>query len=192
MKRGTQRFFLLALLTTLSLLLSGCAALRPGPKTISVSEAQLAELLARQFPFNNRYLEIFDVVLSAPQLRLLPESNRLATNLSYSIGGPVLGVRKFTGNINLSYGLRFEPSDQTVRLSGVRVEQFQVPGVPAMFQNQANRLGAVLAENLLHDFPLHRLKDEDLKAAQGWGYKPGAFRVVPGGLQLQLDPIERR
>jgi hypothetical protein len=173
------------------LLLTGCAALAPGPRTVDISEAQLAELIKRQFPFSSRYLELFDVSLSAPQVRLMPAENRIGTAFSYSLGSMLLGARPFQGRLDLSYGLRFEPADNSVRLSQVRVEGFDVPGVPPLYASRANRLGALLAESLLQDLVLHRLRPEDLQAARGWGYQPGALSVRPGGLRLQLDPIQR-
>jgi len=177
--------------TSAVLLLAGCAALAPGPRTVEISEARLAELINRQFPFNSRYLELFDVSLSAPQVRLMPAENRIGTAFSYSLGSLLLGARPFEGRLDLSYSLRFDPTDNTVRLSQVRVEGFEVPGVPQAYASRANRLGGLLAENLLKDLVIHRLKPEDLDIARGWGYQPGALAVVPGGLRLQLDPVKR-
>lgn len=188
----SQRRGLLAATTVLPVLwLAGCAALQPGPRTIEISEAKLVEIINTQFPFNSRYLELFDVSLASPRVRLIPAENRIGTELGYSLGSFLLGARDYQGRLNLSYGLRFEPSDNTVRLSQVRVDGFEVPGVPSAYASRANRLGALLAENLLKDFVLHRLKPEDLEIARGWGYQPGALSVVPGCLRLQLDPVRR-
>ena len=188
----SQRRGLLAASTVLPVLwLAGCAALQPGPRTIEISEAKLVEIINTQFPFNSRYLELFDVSLASPRVRLIPAENRIGTELGYSLGSFLLGARDYQGRLNLSYGLRFEPSDNTVRLSQVRVDGFEVPGVPSAYASRANRLGALLAENLLKDFVIHRLKPADLEIARGWGYQPGALSVVPGGLRLQLDPVRR-
>ncbi len=187
----SRRHVLVGSVSLAALLLSGCAALSPGSRTINISEARLAELIGGQFPFNSRYLELFDVSLGAPQVRLMPAQNRIGTAFSYSLGSLLLGSRQFQGQLDLSYGLRFEPADNTVRLSQVRVEGFEVPGVPSAYASRANRLGALLAENVLQNLVIHRLKPEDLQAARGWGYQPGALSVVPGGLRLQLDPVQR-
>jgi hypothetical protein len=149
-------------------------------------------MIGDQFPFNSRYLELFDVVLERPQVRLMPAENRIGTAMAYRIDASLLGMRPTQGRLDLSYSLRFEPADQTVRLTQVRVERFDVPGVAPSIAPRVNRLGGFLAEALLKDFVIHRLKPEDLRAAQGWGYQPGALEVVPGGLRLQLDPVQRR
>lgn len=186
-----RRPCLLAAVLASVLALSGCAAMRPGPRTVGISQEKLLQLIAGQFPFNSRYMELFDVSLASPRLRMIPAENRIGTELGYSIGASLLGSRTFQGTLNLSYGLRFDPVDNTVRLSQVKVENFEVPGVPPAYASRANRLGSLLAQNLLQDFVVHRLKPEDLQAAKGWGYQPGALQVVPGGLQLQLTPVQR-
>lgn len=186
-----RRRLLVAVMALPVLMLGGCALVQPGPRTIEMSEAKLVELISTQFPFNSRYLELFDVSLASPRVRLMPAENRIGTELGYTLGSFLLGSREYQGKLKLSYGLRFEPSDNTVRLSEVRVEDFEVPGVPSAYASRANRLGALLAENLLKDFVIHRLKPEDLEIARGWGYQPGLLNVVPGGLRLQLDPVQR-
>ena len=74
-----RRHFLLPALAAGTTLIAGCAGLF-GPRTVEVSQAQLEELLARRFPLTRRVLEIFDVTVSAPLLRLLPDANRIATD----------------------------------------------------------------------------------------------------------------
>ncbi len=187
----TRRRLLASAGALAGLLLTGCAARLPGPRTVDISEARLVELIAGQFPVNSRYLELFDVSLSAPQVRLVPAENRIGTAFAYSLRSQLLGMRPFQGRLDLSYGLRFEPSDNTVRLSQVRVEGFEVPGVPPAYASRASRLGGLLAESLLQDMVIHRLQPEVLQAARGWGYQPGALSVLPGGLRLQLDPVQR-
>jgi len=185
---GGRRRWTLALAT---LWLAGCAALPSQGRVVEVSEAQLAAALARQFPVNRRYLDVFDVVLREPQLRLMPESQRLDTRLAYTLGGPLLGTRSFDGTLELSYGLRFEPGDGSVRLTEARVESFQAPGVPTALQGRASRLGSLLAENLLREAALYRFKPQELERVRARGLQPGAVRVVPGGVQLQLEPLAR-
>lgn len=186
-----RRLLLTAAVAWPVLMLGGCALLQPGPRTIEISEVKLVELISTQFPFNSRYLELFDVSLASPRVRLMPVENRIGTELGYTLGSFLAGSRQYQGKLNLSYGLRFEPSDNTVRLSEVRVEDFEVPGVPSAYASRANRLGALLAENLLKDFVIHRLKPEDLEIVRGLGYQPGLLDVVPGALRLQLDPVQR-
>jgi len=180
-----------AALLALALGLAGCAALGPGPRVVEISEARLAARIAREFPRQARYLELFDIALEVPRLRLLPEENRIATQLPYRLGGPLTGGRQYEGLLQLSYGLRYEPADQSVRLAEVRVDAFEVAGLPPSLQRRVGGLGGLLAEGLLQDFAIHRLRPEDLEQAGRRGLQPGALRVVPGAVQLELVPVER-
>lgn len=171
--------------------LTGCAALQPGPRTVKISEKKLMEAIARQFPRSNRYLELFDVTLDTPRLRLMPVENRIGTQLDFTVGMPLVETRTQRGTLSLSYGLRLEPADNTVRLADVRLENMDLPDASPAHAARFKRLGGALVQGLLPDLVVHRLKPEDLEAVGRRGYQPGALRVVPGGLELQLDPLPR-
>ena len=192
MRRACQTTLLFAFLA----LLSACATLPPPPKTISVSEARLAQMISAQFPFSSEMLEVLDVVVSAPRISLDPANNRINTSLDVNVAGnSLLGLftdKRYKGVLDMSYGLRFEPRDATVRLTDVRVNRLDVDGAPSAMRRPIEKLGAPLAQKLLKDYVLYKVRPEDLQAAQGWGYKPGAFRVEPTGLSITLDPIERK
>lgn len=191
-----HRAFQTTLLAAFLALLTACATLPPPPKTISVSEARLAQMISSQFPFNSEMLEVLDVVVSAPRITLDPERNRINTSLDINVAGnSLLGLftdRRYKGALDMSYGLRFEPKDATVRLTDVRVHRLDIDGTPSSMRRPIEKLGAPLAQKLLKDYVLYKVRSEDLQAAKGWGYKPGAFRVEPAGLSLTLDPVERK
>lgn len=186
---SNRRSLLLTLATPW--VLSACSGLGGGARQVDISEARLLALISKQFPFKRRYLELFEISLIEPRLRLMPEENRIGTRLDYSASTVLNSGRPLAGQMELSYGLRYEPSDQTVRLDQVRLEGFQVAGLPA---NQAQRLrgaGMQMAEKMLLDLVVHRFKPEELRTVEGLGYQPGVLKVVPGGLRLQLDPLKR-
>lgn len=172
------------------MLLAGCAAVPPGPRTLEISEARLARMLATRFPLDHRYMELLDVSLTQPRMRLLPEENRIRTDLRYSLGTVISGTRRVEGEMSLSYGLRYEPSDQTVRLAEVRVDRFEVPGLPERAERMS-RLGGAVTEALMRDAVIHRFKPEDLQVG-GWTYQPGTPQIVPGGLRVTLSPVQQR
>ena len=191
-----RRTFLIVVLAGVVLLLSACVMLPPAPRTINVSEARLAQLISSQFPFNSTMLEVLDVGVSTPRIVLDPASNRINTSLDLDVaGGGILALlikREYKGGIDLSYGLRFEPSDRSVRMTDVRVARLTVEGAPELLRRPLGRLGGVLAQELLNDYVLYQVSAEDLQATKGWSYKPGAVTIVPGGLAITLDPVERR
>jgi Protein of unknown function (DUF1439) len=166
--------------------LAACATLLR-PQSIDVSLAQLEQQIARQFPYRNRFLELLDVTVSAPRLTLLPEQNRIATELDVS-AGERLSRRAWQGTLALNYRLRFEPADHTVRLADVRVERFAIDGVPPALQPKVNALGALLTEALLKDQPVHALSAEHVRRLQATRSVVGEPRVTSRGVSIAFDP----
>ncbi|AKJ28309.1 DUF1439 domain-containing protein [Caldimonas brevitalea] len=166
--------------------LSGCAGLG-GPRTLELSEAQLLESLSREFPFNSRVLGVLDVVALMPRLKLLPESNRLATEFDLRLGA-MPGTRETSGVLGLSYGLRFDPAQQAVVLDAPRIERLNIGNGPGLQQGFAGRVAAGLAEEMLRDVPVYRLKPEDQRKLDAHRLQPGAIRVTSRGLSVELTP----
>jgi hypothetical protein len=170
-------------------LLAGCAGV---PPSITLREAELQAQLARRFPVQRSLLDSFDLELSDPQLRLDPAANRLATELLLR-GGDRRSGRQLQGRLALDYGLRYEPADASVRLVQPRVERLQFDEAPAMSSRRgemAQRIGVALAERLLDDLVLYRVPPERLEALRRAGYRPGALRVTPSGLEITIEPLD--
>jgi hypothetical protein len=170
------------------LVLSACASMGPQSRQVDVSEQQLLALVSQQFPLRKRYLELFEVSLSDPSLRLMPEANRIGTRLNFTAGTVLKRAQPWTGQLELSYGLRYQASDLTVRLDAVRLEGFELAGVPSAYAVALSGAGTQLAQDLLQGLVVHQFKPEALRRVDGMGYQPGSLTVVPGGLRLQLDP----
>lgn len=185
-----RRLWLAALVTGL-MAVQGCASLLDSARTVTISQSRLVDLVNRQFPQSQRYMELFDVTMSEPKVWLMPAENRIGTELHYSLGTSVLSERQMTGLLSMSYGLRFEPSDASLRLDDVKVLKFDLQGLPKAYASRAPQLGRLLAQTLLQDLVVHRLDGNDLRRVQQSGLQPGTLKVVPGGLQLQLQPVTR-
>lgn len=176
--------------TVAAVLTAGCAALMD-PRDVEVSQAQLQQAVERRFPIERRYLELLDVMVAAPRVLLRPEVNRLATEFEVLVSDRVFHGQH-RGTIALNYGLRFEPSDNSVRLTNVRVDRFEIDGAPALLRQQLDRLGVQLAEQTLNERPIYTLRPKDVEAVQGRGYRPGDIRVTSTGLVIALLPDSPR
>ncbi|CAN5159224.1 hypothetical protein BH11PSE9_BH11PSE9_38220 [soil metagenome] len=179
--------FRLSIAALVLLMLGACATI-VGPRTVYVTEAQLQALLSSQFPFKNRFLELLDVTVSTPRVTLLPQANRIQTDFEIATSDRILR-QPYHGSLSLTYGVRFEPADNTIRLADVHVERFKIDGAPPQWQRQIDRLGGLLAEQALNGRVIHTLRPKDIEAVQGRGYRPGALRVTPEGLAITLEPM---
>ena len=176
-----QRRALLILATGLTLGVSACAA----STAFTVSSGQLQQALARRFPL--RYAlggGLLELNVQTPQLRLLPEQNRLATDTVLDAGGPALG-RSYGGTLDMDFALRYEASDRSIRAHGLHVNSLNLNGLPPRAAQQLNAYAPVLAERLLGEVVLHQLSAQELALPETMGLEP-SITVTPKGLRISF------
>jgi hypothetical protein len=173
-----------------ALLLAGCAGLGV-PRSITLSEAELQAQLAKRFPMQRSLLDVLELRLSDPVLRLDAAANRLATELTLS-GSERRSGRSLQGRLALDYGLRWENADGSIRLVQPRVESLQlgeVPGLSSRRAEMAQRMGIALAERLLDDMVLYQVPAERLDRLRAAGFRPGTLQVTPAGVEITIEPL---
>ena len=180
-----KRIFHWALIATLGSVLSACAGM--APRSVTVPAERLQQAIAQRFPIKQRLAEVIELEVLPPRLSLLPASNRLATDIDLNVADRLLGGR-YSGSIALDFGLRFEPSDNTIRMTGARVNRVSLAGVPEPYQTAITRNAPRLAERLLDNRVLHQFSDKDLSLVNGLGLEPGEISVTPQGLNVTLVP----
>ena len=167
-------------------LLFGCANLDPRHVTLSAGEVQ--SLVERRFPRQQRVMELLDVNLTNPVVKLVPERNRLATSMDLQASERLSG-RALRGSLALDHSLRFEPSDGTVRLANVRVEEMKLELAGTPLSGQAARLGALLAERALDDFVIYRVTEERRQAMARLGVNNADVAVTARGIELRFTSV---
>lgn len=168
-------------------LLAACAT--PEPRVVRISEAELNAGIARQIPPGIRSMGLFDVRMEAPVLTLLPQQNRLRMEVECALGAAPLGNQRVSGRLQFSAGLRVEPSDGTVRFADVRVERTDLQGLPPNARPLADVVAPEIARRILRELVVHRLRPEDMERAARYGYRPGAIRIVPGAIEMTIEPV---
>ncbi len=166
--------------------LSGCANL-VGPRLITLTEADLSRQIEKQFPLERSLLGALSIRVEAPRVSLLPDSNRIATELDFS-GSLARSARSSRGQIVLDYALRYDEPSKSVRLTQVRVKRLQFDGLRDQPKAAVDKFGMLLAEQLLQDLPIYRFKPEDLRTAEGKGYRPGSVTVRQRAVEITLVP----
>lgn len=177
-----------ALVAVSSLLVGGgvgCAA-SSGPPTLVLNEAEIQGHLLRLFPQERRLLDLVDVTVARPALRLLPDRNRLSAGLELRARERLLGGT-WGGRLDFDAALRWEPRDQTVRLAQVRVQDLALDSAPGAFRSQGERLGAAVAELMLDDLVLYRLAGDRAQQMRLLGVVPTAVAVTPRGVEITFQ-----
>lgn len=149
----------------------------------TVTTAQLQEAVAKRFPLRKRAEGILDITVQAPQLRMMPELNRLGAVMAVEAGGQALR-RAYPGTFDLDFALRYEASDMTIRAHQLRVNTLQFDGLPPEVSLLLASYGPQLAEQALQGAVLHTLKPQDLALPDSMGVQPGSITVTARGLVI--------
>jgi hypothetical protein len=156
------------------------AASQPGYK---VSIEQMQQALAQRFPRRYPLAGLLDLNVQAPRLRLLPEQNRLGTEMVVQAAGPALR-RSYTGAFDLDFALRYEASDQSIRAHQLHVNSLRFADLPLRPAELLDAYGPALAEQTLQEVVLHTLRPQDLALADVMGLEPGSITVTAQGLTI--------
>lgn len=166
----------------------GAQASRPHHK---ISAAQLELAVSQRFPLRYALGGLAEVTVAKPNLRLLPEQNRLAAQVAVDAAGPALR-RSHTGSFDIAFGLRYEPADRTVRAHQLQVLAVRWPGAsPRAGEMLEGSLPAV-AQEALGDIVVHQLQPRDLALADTMGLEPDTLTVTREGVTVHFAPKRPR
>lgn len=170
------------LLAAVIAVLAACASV---PRSVELSQSQIEAALARRMPFETRYAELLVIKATAPRVTLQPEANRIRLDFSVEAMDRIVR-RSVQGNLAVSFSLRYEPSDASLRAANVRVERFDLSGVPEQWRPVLGSVGMLAGEQLVEGAVLHRFTPEQVSRANGW--TPGEIRVTSRGVRVDLVP----
>ncbi len=166
------------------LLLAGCGDLIT-PDELLIPSAQLQAAVDRQLP-RTVSAGLFDLQAKVGALRMLPEEDRMAARVAFDMGGPLLG-KSYAGSFDLRFGVRYEPSDHSLRATRMETRDLQAPGLPASATAGLERALPVMARLLLgDDVVLHRLGEREARKLDALGRQPGDISVTREGLRVRL------
>ncbi len=166
---------------------SNMAGLMGGPRTVEISRDQLMAKMGQQFPMKNQVLDLFEVTAMSPRLTLQPDNNRVLADMDISAKDRLF-QKNYQGALWLSFGLRYEPRDQTIRLQQVSIDKVSLQGLPSSYERYLTRLGAWLAEDRLQNFVVQRLTPEQLAQADKYGLMVSDVKITQKGLGIVLQP----
>ena len=163
------------------------SAMPTGARSITWTEPELNDALAKRFPQQRNLHGLLQVTLSQPHVQLVPSANRLRTSVRLRLAEPFTG-QAYEGDVQLLHGLRFEPGDRSLRMTGVQVEQLNFPGVPEPYRQLLREQGPPLVAQALSEQPLYTAKPEQTALIDGLGFAIGELQVTPKGLRVVLTP----
>lgn len=178
-----RRLFLAAAAAS-TLWMSACS--QAVPTKITVTQAQIEQGLQTHFPKKFPIAGLLQLDMQQPQLQLLPQSNQLQTTLLLQLSGPALRTT-FGGQMQVRFGLYFEPKDRSVRAQRVEVLSLELQNASPAMAEMVQTYGLRVAQQALQGFPLYTVKAEDLALADSLGLQPGAITVTSEGLDVAIE-----
>lgn len=152
----------------------------------TVSTAEITALLGERFPKTLPLAGLADLTLERPALAMHPDVNRMSARLPLEISGPMV-AKPGHGALALAFGLRYEPSDRTLRAHDIALESLQVEGLDAGAAALLHAWAPRLAQRSFKEVVVHRLQPKDLALLDGLGMQPGAITVTPQGLSVAFE-----
>jgi hypothetical protein len=151
----------------------------------TASRDELQAQIARRFPVERHYADIFDVGLRDPQLALNGAANRAAITMALSISSPLLQPPTVNGIVTLSSALRYDPATRAIRLDRPQAERIEMQGLAGRDAERLQQIGAVVAQELLRDQALRTFTAQELTVGRKT-YDIGEITVQDDGITVQL------
>lgn len=180
-----RRRFLLSSLVSTTLLSTACSG-KALPRNVIVSAEKLQQAVDQRFPRPYPVAGLLQLQLQAPQLQLLPQVDLIKAQFIANLSGPVL-KQGYDGRMEADFGLRYEPSDRTVRAQRVKVHSLALDGLPPALTEMLNTYGSSIAEQALGDMVLYQMQEKDTALMDSLDLQPGVMRVTTQGLEIALD-----
>ena len=93
-----------------------------------------------------------------------------------------------TAHVKLDYGLRFQPSDHTIRMTQVRVRELTLSSGSNNLRGTAQRIGGLVAESALENLVLFRMKPTQADEMDRLDLVASPITVTPQGLHMSVAP----
>jgi len=152
-----------------------------------VSAAVLQQGVAQRFPLRYPMPGLLNLDMQMPQLSLLPAQNRLGASIAIEAAGPAL-QGSHQGTLELTFALRYEASDLTIRAHQLRFKRLTMPSLQPSVMVLLNTYGPALSERALLEVVVHRLQPSDLALPSSMGLQPGSITVTDAGLTIGFVP----
>ena len=151
----------------------------------TLPSAILQSAIEQQFPKTLQYAQVFEVYLSKPHLTMNVAENRIVTLLNLKVTSNFLLGAPLTGTITLSSRLKYDSPTKAIRLDAPRVDNVNVGGIGAQYEQQLNAIGAVVAEQILNNYPIYTFKPDELRIGQKT-FEPGAITMQADSVVVQV------
>lgn len=153
---------------------------------LKISQRELNRALAERFPRRVVLAGVIDLLVDVPRLRLLPDPQRIAATFSARLGDAA------AGEVDVTFALRYNAGDRTLRAYDVRVIDSRWPMLAADAAQTLSALLPELAREAFAEVVLHRFSRDDFALADAMGFEPRTITVTQDALVVGFGPKPMR
>ena len=171
--------------TALQLPLAALAGFNFFTSEYTISRDDLQKQIAKRFPVQQRYAEIFTVGLSDPQMRFDAAANRATITARLSSRNPLFNPQVVDGSVAISSALRYDASTRSLRLEQPKTERLELQGLSGRDAERLQKIGELVAQELLRDYALRTFTADELTVGRKT-YEIGAITVEAEDIRVEL------
>jgi hypothetical protein len=128
-----------------------------------VTEDQINSELEEVFPVSKTFLNILTLSLGSASVQLNEGSDRMLVSLNASVSLNTSGtVRSFSGTINISTGVEYNPESGEVLLEDPEVESLHFDNFPEKDLKVLTAIVNIIVGVVLDGYPIYVLEPEDI------------------------------
>ncbi len=155
------------LLIILALATSGVLIYFNGKRyEVVITQDKIDASLAERFPVTKKYLLIFSITYSNPQVTLLENEDRVQVGLDATLNIRIDGESKdLGGTALLTSGIRYDSETQEFFLDGAEFTKLEIAGVTDRWLTHVTDFASKAAKEFIETRPVYRLQANDSKTA---------------------------
>jgi len=149
---------------------------------VVITQEQVDSAIVEKFPVTKKFLIIFELTLSNPQVQLLEKDNRIQVGLDAALNMKAKGGnKKMSGSCAMTSKVRYDAGTHEFYLTDSQVDRLEIEGIPEKYLEKVSQAASAAAEKYLEDFSVYKLEGEDGKMA--------AARLLLKDLQIRDHKI---
>lgn len=131
---------------------------------VMITQDKIDAGLSERFPATKKYLLIFSITYSNPQVTLLEDEDRVQVGLDATLNIRLNGEPKeLGGGATVTSGIRYDSDTQEFFLHDAEFTRLEIEGIPDKWLDQVTEIASKAAREFIETKPVYKLEAKDAK-----------------------------
>lgn len=162
---GKMKRALSILLIVLAIALGGIFLYFKGQRyEVVVTQDQIVAGISERFPATKKYLLIFSITYSNPQVTFFEDDDRIQVGLDATLSIRLNGEpKKIGGGATVTSGISYDNETQAFFLDDAEFDRLEIQGIPEKWLDQVTQFASKAAREIIETRPVYKLEAKDAK-----------------------------